>query len=418
MLDEYQADVQYKRGKSNVAADLLSRIESPPIDDREVDIIDCTKPAEAPIDMEGGTDPPQNPLELLQHGDISVLQLQKDDEGIQKTLALLRLDDPKVSGRYLIQDDLLYHISSSTRRDKHLHLQLVIPDILIPTVIHELHTTEFSGHVGFDKTYDRARSHYYWDNMYKDIATFAQRCQICNAKQLRKHRAPLQTMPMPEYPFQIVAIDTVGPLPETSSGNKYAITLVDHFSSYPMVFPAPDKSADTVARVFLEHVIPTHSCPSVLISDNGTEFVNHTIALITKKMHINHIRTSPYHPQGNGRVERFHRWMNSMLAKFINEKQNDWDMYIPSMLMAYRTSVNESTGHTPFYLVHGRDPVLPLDTLLGPKYRYMGDDYVPTMLQGLNVAYEGTKIALQESRAKNKRIYDRRAIPPKLMMQT
>jgi hypothetical protein len=106
---------------------------------------------------------------------------------------------------------------------------------------------------------------------------------MCRKRQKKQYRAPMQHMPTPQYPFEIVAIDTCGPFPQTHSGNQYIITIVDHMTSWPELFAVPDKTANTVAELLLNQFIPRHGCPKYLLSDNGTEFCNSVIALITKK---------------------------------------------------------------------------------------------------------------------------------------
>ena len=169
------------------------------------------------------------------------------------------------------------------------------------------------------------------------------------------------------------------------------VTVADHFSSWPEAYATIDKSAETIASVLVEHILPRHSCPRVLISDRGTEFVNGVIELLLTKMKVCHLRTSPYHPQTNGKTERFHSFMNDVLAKYVQQDHHVWDTYIPAMLMAYRTSVNDTTRYNPFFLMHGRDSVVLLDALLRPKLKYMGEDYVPSMLQCLCTAFGKVK---------------------------
>ena len=169
-----------------------------------------------------------------------------------------------------------------------------------------------------------------------------------------------------------------------------------------------DKSADAVASILLEQFIPRHACPRMMLSDRGTEFVNGVISLLMAKLNVCHIKTSPYHPQTNGKTERFHRFMNDVLSKYVQQEQYTWDQYIPGMLMTYRTSVNESTRYTPFFICHGRDPVLPMYTLLNPKLKYMVEDNVPCMLQHLHRAYSDVKEHMLEARAKNRRLLDKR----------
>ena len=118
-------------------------------------------------------------------------------------------------------------------------------------------------------------------------------------------------------------------------------------------------------------------------------------------MGIARILTSPFHPQTNGKCERLHPVLNDIIAKRVAENQLDWPLHIPAALFAIRTSVHSSSKHTPYFLVYGRDPKLPIDTLLRPKFRYLGEDYVPTMIQRLHRAYVEVKANLRDSQARN-----------------
>ena len=270
-------------------------------------------------------------------------------------------------------------------------------------ILDQAHTFEFGGgHTGQDRTYDKLRVRFYWPNMYRDTIEFVQSCGYCRSRLMRRPRMPMHNMPVPTYPFEMIAIDTSGPFPESESGNRYAISIIDHFSSWPEVYPARDKSAETVAKIILEKIIPRHSCPRVILSDNGTEYVNAINELLFKRLKISHIRCSVYHPAGNGKIERFHRFMNDVISKYAYQDQTKWESYIPAVLMAYRTSLHDSTGYTPFFLMRGCDPVLPMDTLLNPKFKYLGDDYVPCMLQRLHHAYSMAQRNLVDARERNK----------------
>ena len=233
-------------------------------------------------------------------------------------------------------------------------------------------------------------------------------------RKLRRQRPPLQDMQIPKYPFEQIAIDTSGPFSESYEGNRYIINVIDLFSGWPESFATKSKSAETVAQILIEHIIPRHACPRVIVSDNGTEFCNAVIDQISAFFNIKHIRTSVYHPQANGKCERFNRVQNDMLSKMIDRSQRDWDTKIPSILSAYRTAKNETTKFSPFYIMYGRDPVLPMDTLLAPKYRYQGEEYVPTMLENLHGAYHQVRHNLERSHEKNKIYYDRKAKPVNL----
>ena len=145
-------------------------------------------------------------------------------------------------------------------------------------------------------------------------------------------------MPVPQYPFEMVGIDTCGLFPESLQGNKYIVTIVYHFSSWPEACAVPDKTAETVARLLLEKFFPVHACPQTLLSDTGTEFVNGVIEYLLTKMKVFHIKTSPFHPQKNGKTERFHRYMDDVMAKYVQKEPYNWDSFIPGMLLACITS--------------------------------------------------------------------------------
>ena len=281
-------------------------------------------------------------------------------------------------------------------------------------MIEENHSGYFGGHLGVDKTYDKIRSRYYWSGMYRDVVHFLKTCVACNMRKLRRQRPPLQDMQIPKYPFEQIAIDTSGPFPESYDGNRYIINVIDLFSGWPESFATKSKSAETVAQILMEYIIPRHACPRVIISDNGTEFCNAVIEQISAFFNIKHIRTSVYHPQANGKCERYNRVQNDMLAKLVDRSQRDWDTKIPGILSAYRTAKNESTKFSPFFILYGRDPVLPVDTLLAPKYRYQGEEYVPTMLENLHGAHHMVRHNLARSHERNKIYYDKKAKPVNL----
>ena len=404
MLEEYGCDIEYKTGKTNIPADTLSRVV-----EKGVCVVDSSNSEnlKQSDNILKDLDDEKININLIKDNK-QLIKLQKEDRYLGPIIQ--GIEEGEDNKEFIVEDDLLYHLSSPVRHDSTCRLQLAIPQCMSEGVIVQLHDNIMGGgHVGLDKTYDKIRSRYYWPNMYRDVVAHLEKCELCQARKMKQKLAPLQDMPEAKFPFDIVGIDTCGPFPETMMGNKYILTIVDHFSSWPEAYAIPNKSANTVARILLEDFIPRHGCPRLLLSDRGTEFLNHVIELLTDKFKIGHIKTSPYHPQTNGKTERFHRFLNDTLAKYTYQNQTIWDTYVPGMLMAYRTSVNDSTKHTPFFLLHGRDPILPMDTLLQPKLKYMGDEYVPTMLQRLHKAFDDTRSNMKQARERNKRLYDRRA---------
>ena len=341
--------------------------------------------------------------------------IQSEDSEVQRIIEILKNEDhpnyADLSRYYHVEDGLLYRVSEPTKCDNYVGLQLVIPKFLQQPLIDEIHSGYFGGHLGIDKTYDKLRSRFYWSGMYRDVVKFLKGCVACNMRKLKRQRPPLQKMQIPKYPFEQISIDTSGPFPESYSGNRYIINVIDLFSGWPESFATSSKSADTVAKILMEHIIPWHSCPRVIVSDNGTEFCNAVIDQLSAFFNIKHIRTSVYHPQSNGKVERFNRVQNDALAKLVDSSHRDWDTKIPGILSAYRTAKHESTGYSPFFVLFGRDPVLPCDTLLGPKIRYHGEEYLPIMLENLHKAHHHVRHNLENSHERNREYYDRQAKP-------
>ena len=137
-------------------------------------------------------------------------------------------------------------------------------------------------------------------------------------------------------------------------------------------------------------MIPRHGVPSELLSDRGTAFLSQLMLDVYKLMGITKTNTTAYHPQTDGLVERFHRTLTDMLAKNVDKSGKDWDKFLPYVLFAYRSSLQKSTGESPFHLLYGRDPRLPTDEILdNPEDRRLIDarDYKEEMSHRFAVAW-------------------------------
>ena len=165
------------------------------------------------------------------------------------------------------------------------------------------------------------------------------------------------------------------------SGNKYITAFVDWFSGWPEAFALPDKTADTVAQLIIEEIYPRHGCALQIVSDNGTENVNRTVKETLAKLKIDNVLTSIYHPQSNAKVERFHRTLHDILAKKISDNQQTWDLFLNQALAAIMFKVSESSKCSPFFLLYNRDVILPVDNILKPRKKYVGEEMHQIALQ-------------------------------------
>ena len=155
------------------------------------------------------------------------------------------------------------------------------------------------------------------------------------------------------------------------SGNKYLAVITDYLTKWVEVEAIPDKSSETIAAVFTKFVT-NHGCPEVLITDQGREFCNDLNDKVCQQFGIEHRVASAYHPQTGGHTERFNRTLCDMLVHCVNSSHNDWDVKLPFVLFAYRTSKHATTKQTPFYLVYGRQARLPVE--LDVSASQSGDD--------------------------------------------
>ena len=165
---------------------------------------------------------------------------------------------------------------------------------------------------------------------------------------------------IPDRPFAKIAIDLVTDLNVSASGNQNILTIIHHLTGWPEVFPIPNKKADTIVYVFINNYLPLQMCPHFILSDNGTEFKNQLMDNVCKQLGIDCIFSAPYHPQSNGKLGVFHKYLTPTLKKLCENDPDNWDKYINQVSASYHVTPHLATAETPFFLVYGRGPNLPL----------------------------------------------------------
>jgi len=125
--------------------------------------------------------------------------------------------------------------------------------------------------------------------------------------------------------FEKCALDIVGPLSITTSGNKYLLTFQDNLTKFSKVIPILNQEATTVAKEFVTKIICEHGISEAVLTDQGTNFLSEVFKNVCKLLKITKFQTTPYHPQSNGALERSHRTLAEYLRHYINDEQTDWD---------------------------------------------------------------------------------------------
>ena len=166
-------------------------------------------------------------------------------------------------------------------------------------------------------------------------------------------------------PGEKVCLDFVGPLKPTKKGHTSLLTVVDVYTRWFTAWPVKNQKAETVIKFLVRDYFPDRGVPSVVHSDNGPAFIAHVFQVAMAAFDVRTTTTPVYNPKSNT-VERFHRSMKRKLTALIHEFDDEWDEALPATLLAMRTSVNRTTGFTPFYLEHGREARLPVDMIAGP----------------------------------------------------
>ena len=331
----------------------------------------------------------------------SAERLQTESE-LTKRLAL-RWDSLEV------QSELVYRRKRSPRDGEPDFLQLLLPRSHMQGMVEECHGGTVAGHFGLQKTKDQVARRFYWNGWNADVERFCRRCPQCTSYHGGKltKQGPLKPV-LPGAPFERRYIDLTGPHPRSDRGNLWILTCMDSYTKWAEAFAIRNKEAETIAKVLVEQVFTRFGCPLSILSDQGKEVNGRLMAEICKLFGIEKLRTTPYKPSTN-QVERFHRTLNSLLAKTVADHQRNWDAQLPYVLAAFRATRHEATGYSPNFLVLNREVQVPVDLMYGTPDGNPAEDYdaFVEQIRGRAVtAYAQVRQQLRRSAERNKRYYD------------
>ncbi|KAK3106188.1 hypothetical protein FSP39_014556 [Pinctada imbricata] len=344
----------------------------------------------------------------------------KDPEIIRLSKrALPREEADKVGECFYIQDGILMRKwrppdapPNEVWRVVH---QIVVPVAYRGDIMSLAHDTPMAGHLGVNKTYNRILSHFYWPKLRKDVSEFCKSCHSCQMVGKPNQvipPAPLQPIPAFEEPFSRVLVDCVGPLPRTRSGNQYLLTIMCTSTRFPEAIPLRNIKAKTIVKA-LTKFFSFVGAPKAIQSDQGSNFMSGLFQQVMHELGIRQYKSSAYHPESQGALERFHQTLKTMMKTYCHQYEKDWDEGVHLVLFAAREAVQESLGFSPFELVFGHTVRGPLKLLKEKWLTETSDlnllDYVSNFKEKLYNACKLAQENLKTSQMKMKTWYDKDA---------
>ena len=413
---------EYIKGIKNTLADTMSRLieitpeieqePEPPGQEFGYDIFETLEPIETTthyineLKEEIQIKHEAIPDDLLPIVDLTESQLediQMKDKFIKNIInRLVAKQQPEGKPYYLEGKLLKKYIYDNKQR---FEVTVVSPNCA-PLLLNLAH--DQLGHNGTARTYMLLKRTYYWKGMKTDVSNYVKQCKLCQKQNILPVKYVSGHFSVPMAPMEFISMDLIGDFTPSSKGNKYALTVICMLTGYTFCIPIPSKKASDVITAYIDNVYSKFGGSKKILSDNGTEFKNQLFEKIAKELGVEFkCYTAPYHPQSNGRIEGFHHFLKSCMTKHISTTM-EWDQVVHLATAAYNFFPNEHSKESPFFLMFGRDPRVPLNTLLTPKIRYMGTEENILSLEALQRIYhlvaENLKIA-KERLHKNQQAY-------------
>ncbi|KAL0161724.1 hypothetical protein M9458_045449, partial [Cirrhinus mrigala] len=295
------------------------------------------------------------------------------------------------------KEGLLYRVVEDVRHGE--CFQLLVPACLRTQVLDSVHAG--MGHQGIERTLQLLKPRCYWVGMHGDVEQWIKNCQRCI---LTKMPQPKVHPPMKSFlasrPLEVVAVDFTLLEPATD-GRENVLVITDVFTKFTQAFATQDQKADTTAKVLLREWFMKFGVPERLHSDQGRNFESEVIAELCKLYGVKKSRTTPHHPTGNAQCERFNRTLHELLRTLPPETKRRWPEHLAELVYAYNVTPHSTTGYSPFYLLFGVDPHLPVDALVGREAgAEKTHDWLAVHQRRLKEAHERAKVYAEKKAAK------------------
>ena len=455
-LASYNFSLEYQKGKDNTVANFLSRLDKPLPKEEVQDYLDkipypgvkavldnAITPLEERAELGVRPNPEgvkANPEEAVaaraaklastniidwkveQKDDPVLYQVVKHLRASRETFkeALLTVLDKKATTAYvkakeqlLLKNGLLYrktHIGPA----KETIFQFVVPQRHRSAAMDGCHHE--AAHQGQRRSASLMQEQFWWPGMARDLRNRIRKCGRCRKFEAAPPIAPMQPLtcsgPGELLHVDFTSIEETVPLKEEPV-IRNVLVLQDHFSKYVVAYVVKDQTARTAALTLRNGYFGLFGAPAYLVSDQGKAFTGHLITHLCELYGVHKLRTSPYHAQTNGQVERMNQTIIRMIGKLAEDKKARWSEHLPELLSAYNGTRSAVTGYSPYYLLFGRKNRMPVDclfpTLCESPHCTKMEVSVATMQKRLKEAFEVARRLTYEEATRQRRYYDRRA---------
>ena len=331
--------------------------------------------------------------------------------------ALHKVLDKKATATYvkakeqlLIKNGLLYRKTQQGQADE-IVFQFVVPQRHRGTALDGCH--QEVAHQGQRHSTTLMQECFWWPGITRDLRNHIKKCGRC-----RKYEAAPPVVPMKplacSWPGELLHVDFTSieetvPLKEDPV-IRNVLVLQDHFSKYVVAYVVKDQTARTAAKTLRNGYFGLFGAPAYLVSDQGKAFTGHVITHLCELYGMQKLRTLPYHAQTNGQVERMNQ---TIIHKLEEDRKAYWSEYLPELLLAYNATCSAVTGYSPYYLLFGRRPRIPVDylfpTLCDSPHQTKMEVSVVAMQKRLKEAFTVARYLTSEEVARQCRYYDRKA---------
>lgn len=292
----------------------------------------------------------------------------------------------KVKQNLLVEDGIVWHKMSVGVNL--WRIRPVLPPGLQYKLLQACH--DDWGHQGRNRTLALVRSRGFWPSMSESVGEYIKRCERCC---VAKAETPKPCTPMGKIeagkPWEMLAIDFT--VLDKRQGIENVLIITDVFTRFSFAFPTKDQKAATVAKILKEHIFDKFGAPDKLLSDQGRNFLSSLIKQLCRSYRVEKIRTTAYHPQGNGCCERFNRTLHGLLVTLDEREKKKWPEHVSALVSHYNMTPHATTGHSPFHLLFGREPKMPRDPVEVNEIDETVDDWMAELVEIQKTIWEVAK---------------------------